>query len=184
MEQERYDNIEYNEEWQSVAVEHAEPFKEDYKTDDDEIMFDNDDYDTEKNVIPTIESIKSHLPEIKNPQPVIKFQLLISIIALAGAFLLKNFGGDIYTMAKNWYFENLDNSLVATLQGITEQNSTETSSEKSTVISTEISSVIVVTPTEITTELPTENETELITETATLFEDTEESNDTYTNEEY
>lgn len=184
MEQERYDNIEYNEEWQSVAVEHAEPFKEDYKTDDDEIMFDNDDYDTEKNVIPTIESIKSHLPEIKNPQPVIKLQLLLSIIALAGAFLLKNLGGDVYTMAKDWYFENLDNSLVATLQGIAEQNPTNSPSEKSTIISTEISSVKVVAPTEIVTELPTENQTEFITETITFLDDTQESNDTYTDEEY
>lgn len=183
MEQERYDNIEYNEEWQSVHVERAEPIKEEYRADDDDIMFDNDDYEAEKNVIPTIQDIKNHLPEIKNPQPVIKLQLLISIIALAGAFLLKNLGGDIYTMARQWYFENLDNSLVATLQGIAGQSSTEIPSEKSTIIPTEISSVLVVAPTEVVTELPTEQETESITENSTFLEDTEESNDTYTYEE-
>lgn len=106
MNNERYDNIEYNDNWQSIPVIRAnavenEPYPEEY--------FDDTDFDT-----PETETLPlKKIPD--NPQPVIKLQFILSIIFIAIAFLLKNFGGEFYSKAKSFYFDNLNQSIVITL---------------------------------------------------------------------
>ncbi len=104
MNNERYDNIEYNDNWQSIPVIRAnavenEPYPEEY--------FDEPDFDTSE-TLPT-KKISD------NPQPVIKLQFILSIIFIAIAFLLKNFGGEFYPKVKSFYFDNLNQSIVITL---------------------------------------------------------------------
>ena len=106
MNNERYDNIEYNDNWQSIPVIRAnavenEPYSEEYF---DETDFDNSETET----LPP-----KKIPD--NPQPVIKLQFILSIIFIAIAFLLKNFGGEFYPKAKSLYFDNLNQSIVITL---------------------------------------------------------------------
>ena len=105
----RYDSIAYDENWQSVPVTRAEPFNgdEEYFSDyaeNDDISYETDEY---QNDPPAFRKKENSVP-----QPVIKLQLVLSIIAISGLFLMKTFGGTAYDTAKNWYFENLGKSLV------------------------------------------------------------------------
>ena len=105
----RYDSIEYDENLQSVPVTRAEPFNgdEEYFSDyaeNDDISYETDEY---QNNPPAFRKKENSVP-----QPVIKLQLVLSIIAISGLFLMKTFGGTAYDTAKNWYFENLGKSLV------------------------------------------------------------------------
>ncbi|MEE0858682.1 MAG: hypothetical protein U0M12_04335 [Acutalibacteraceae bacterium] len=169
MSDERYDNIEYNEEWQSVPVVRAEPAEE---YDEEEDIYD-DEYPDDENA-PEQDEVYKHIPVIikpnaenSNPQPVIKMQFFLAFLVVAGAFLLKNFGGELYTKASEWYFDNLNNSLVITMKADTEGD------EQATVQSSTL-------PTEIATmaQPATENtatETQQPTESSTIAEPTEES---------
>ena len=105
MDNERYDNIEYEENWQNVPVTRAEPFN----NEEDEYF---SDYAYTKN----ISFFKRK--EGALPQPVIKLQLILSVIVILGLFLMKSLGGDFYDSAKKWYFENLNKSLVIDFQEI------------------------------------------------------------------
>lgn len=122
MSRERYDNIEYNDEWQSVPVVRATPVEseDDYEDNiEGEDFTDDEDYSSQE--YPQISGLKKRKDDNSNPQPVIKLQFFLAILILVGAFLLKGVGGEIYTTVKNWYFENLNNSLVITMQEPTEQ---------------------------------------------------------------
>lgn len=104
----RYDNIEYNDQWESVPVARAEPIHID--PDDEDFYQENEDYQE-----PINEKSKRKIKEKSSPQPVLKMQILLAILLLATAFILKFLGGEVYTTAKEWYFTNLNNSLVASL---------------------------------------------------------------------
>lgn len=164
MSDERYDNIEYNEEWQSVPVVRAEPAEE---YDEEEDIYD-DEYPDDENA-PEQDDVYKHIPVIikpnaenSNPQPVIKMQFFLAFLVVAGAFLLKNFGGELYTKASEWYFDNLNNSLVITMKADTEGD------EQATVQSSTL-------PTEIATMAQPATETQQPTESSTIAEPTEES---------
>ena len=101
--EERYDTIDYEDNWQSVPVVRAKAF-EPYEAFDSEEEYNETD-DTEP-------VVKKQLPDI--PQPVIKLQFIFSMIVLVAAFLLKNFGGDFYQTVKSFYFDNLNQSVVIT----------------------------------------------------------------------
>lgn len=125
MSKDRYDNIEYNDEWQSVPVVRATPveLEDDYEDDIERQEFiDDEDYQSQE--YPQFSDLKKRKEDNSNPQPVIKLQFFLAILILVGAFLLKGVGGEIYTTVKNWYFENLNNSLVITMQEPTEQGTT------------------------------------------------------------
>lgn len=117
MQSERYDNIEYNDEWESVPVVRAEPVTTnyDYNSDLDEY---EEDYDTYSGQSDGYKSFTYKRDEKKesNPQPVIKLQFLLAFLVLATGFILKNYGGELYANVSNWYFENLNNSLVVTMR--------------------------------------------------------------------
>ena len=108
MNSERYDNIEYNDNWQSIPVQRAEAI--DYSDEDyADNSFDNavsEDSEEEE---------YSDKKFSENPQPVIKLQFFISLIVVVLAFLLKNFGGEIYQKAKEMYFTHLNKSIVVKL---------------------------------------------------------------------
>lgn len=170
MEQERYDNIEYNEEWQSVPVERAEPVGADFDNENNEILFDDEDYSEKDNQYIKFEGFMKNRKS-SAPQPVIKLQFLISILALILAFGLKNFGGEIYNMAKDWYFKNLNNSLIAVLQKDVEEQTTkptENVTEKVSIYVENVTESITNAneqPTEVVTIASAEETTEEITGT-------------------
>ena len=101
--EERYDTIDYEDNWQSVPVVRAKAFEPYEEFASEEEYAENDD---------TEPVVKKQLPDI--PQPVIKLQFIFSIVVLVAAFLLKNFGGDFYQTVKSFYFDNLNQSVVIT----------------------------------------------------------------------
>lgn len=106
----RYDNIEYSDDWESVPVVRAEPVSTYSEYDD----LQNDEMLEQEIYKRAIKKDKKK-KENQNPQPVLKLQIILALLLLATAFLLKSFGGDIYTIAKEWYFTNLNNSIVASV---------------------------------------------------------------------
>lgn len=160
----RYDNIEYNDEWQSVPVVRAEPVAYDYDELDNE-----EDYDTYSGQDNDYKAFKkSDKKKTGTPQPVIKLQFMLSIAVLLLAFVLKNYGGSLYTTVSQWYFENLNNSLVVTMN--TESNILPTDTqEENNKITPDIqqNSQLSETVTEAVTAPATEAVTEISTESAT-----------------
>lgn len=130
MKEDRYDNIEYNDSWESVPVVRAEPVQE-YEEDAEEDFRENEDSGHQKG---TYTEFFKERRSAQNPQPVIKLQFLLAIIAVAAAFILKSLGGDIYASVNKWYFDNLNNSLIVTLSDITKGDDfTEAPTEKATL---------------------------------------------------
>ncbi|MEE1283221.1 MAG: hypothetical protein UHK60_13375 [Acutalibacteraceae bacterium] len=117
MQSERYDNIEYNDEWESVPVVRAESVTTNYDYDNDLDEYEED-YDTYSGQSDGYKNFTYERQEKKesNPQPVIKLQFLLAFLVLATGFILKNYGGELYATVSNWYFENLNNSLVVTMK--------------------------------------------------------------------
>ena len=130
MKEDRYDNIEYNDSWESVPVVRAEPVQE-YEEDAEEDFRENEDSGHQKG---TYTEFFKERRSVQNPQTVIKLQFLLAIIAVAAAFILKSLGGDIYASVNKWYFDNLNNSLIVTLSDITKGDDfTEAPTEKATL---------------------------------------------------
>lgn len=130
MKEDRYDNIEYNDSWESVPVVRAEPVQE-YEEDAEEDFRENEDSGHQKG---TYTEFFKERRSAQNPQTVIKLQFLLAIIAVAAAFILKILGGDIYASVNKWYFDNLNNSLIVTLSEITKGGDfTEAPTEKATL---------------------------------------------------
>lgn len=146
MKEDRYDNIEYNDSWESVPVVRAEPVQE-YEEDEEEDFRENEDSGQEKG---THTEFFKERRSVQNPQTVIKLQFLLAIIAVAAAFILKSLGGDIYASVNKWYFDNLNNSLIVTLSDITKGDDfTEAPTEKATLKEEKAQQ-------KVTTQLPTE----------------------------
>lgn len=69
------------------------------------------------------EQLKINIPKTKalSPlrnipkEPVLIFQLVLCLIIAAAAFTVKTVGGDIYSNIKEFYFQNLDNSIIIDL---------------------------------------------------------------------
>lgn len=108
MENSRYDNIEYDDSWQSVQSVKAKSVAYDYDYDD----YNDDEEAEEKSSV-----IKEKTEKLKTPsaQPVIKLQLILCIIIALLAFAFKSFGGDLFTYAYNWYNTNMNNPVVINL---------------------------------------------------------------------
>ena len=108
MESSRYDNIEYDDQWQSVQSVKAESIAYDYDYDD----YNDDREEDEKNSVvrEKVEKLK-----IRSAQPVIKLQLILCIIIALLAFAFKAFGGDLFSYAYDWYKTNLNNPVVINL---------------------------------------------------------------------
>lgn len=186
MKSERYDSIEYSDEWESVPVVRAEPLASeyDYDEDSDEYEEDYDTYSGQSDGYKMFTDVKSKEKE-SNPQPVIKLQFLLAFLVLATAFILKSYGGELYTTVSNWYFENLNNSLVVTMKSqndILPQNEEGT---KNIISATDINNQTNIEPTQenplikpsieqASTELSTEIPSEPVTELPS-FESTESS---------
>lgn len=190
MKSERYDSIEYSDEWESVPVVRAEPLSSDYDYDEDSDDYDQD-YDTysgQSDGYKIFTDVKLNEKE-SNPQPVIKLQFLLAFLVLVAAFILKSYGGELYTTVSSWYFENLNNSLVVTMKS---QNNILPESEESTeniISSTDINNQVNTEPvqeapseqlyieqasTELSTEIPSEPVTELPSFEATGSSEAEE----------
>lgn len=196
MQSERYDNIEYNDEWESIPVVRAEPLTSQYDYDNEEDEDDyEEDYDTysgQSEGYRSFEDIKPKKTE-STPQPVIKLQFLLAFLVLASAFILKNYGGDLYTTVSQWYFDNLNNSLIVTMKSqdensfdtektisatdITEQEKIETKPDNTSTEATDV-------PKEASTEAPSneadsENSSEEISTENQITEDetTDQSNE-------
>lgn len=139
MQSERYDSIEYNDEWESVPVVRAEPVTSHYDYDND-LDEDEEDYDTYSGQSDGYKSFEDIKPK-KNegtPQPVIKLQFLLGFLVLATAFILKNYGGELYTTVSEWYFNNLNNSLIVTMKSQDENVLSDEESTENSVSTTDI----------------------------------------------
>lgn len=194
MQSERYDSIEYNDEWESIPVVRAEPLNSQYDYEQDEEDDYEEDYDTysgQNNGYKNFEDIKPKKGE-STPQPVIKLQFLLAFLVLVASFVLKNYGGDLYTTVSQWYFDNLNNSLIVTMKSqgensldseettensisatdITEQAKSETQPENTSTQPTDITE-------ETSTEAPSNDTTsEAPTEASTEIADTTQPTET------
>lgn len=95
--EERFDNIEYESDWQSVAdTQYAQPFSE---IDEEELQSNIKENDKKKK-------------EKSMKQLVVILQLVLCIIIFATFFILKETGSKLYETVANWYSENLNNSLI------------------------------------------------------------------------
>ena len=122
MNDERYDSIDYDAGWQTTQTVSAAPVKaqlyrgaDDFSDDDEEDAYmtrrrrryadEDEEYDEKEK--------KSRAKQPKSgTQVLIKYQLIICIIAAIAAFALKSFGGQIYEMVDSWYTAQLNSSLV------------------------------------------------------------------------
>lgn len=121
MNDERYDSIDYDAGWQTTQTVTAEPVKaqlyrdaDDFSDEDDE-----DDYMTrgrrryeDGGEFEEKEKKSRVKPPKSGTQVLIKYQLIICIIAAIAAFALKSFGGQIYEMVDSWYTAQINSSLV------------------------------------------------------------------------
>lgn len=142
MQSERYDSIEYNDEWESIPVVRAEPVGShyDYEHDIDEEYDYEEDYDTysgQSDGYRNFEDIKPKKTD-STPQPVIKLQFLLAFIILVFAFILKNYGGDLYNTVSQWYFDNLNNSLIVTMKSQNEKSTVPEENTENVISTTDI----------------------------------------------
>ena len=89
---EDYTGITYDEDWQSVS----EPEKVVAVTDAED--------ETEK--------IVTEKRRFKPKQPVLTVQLVCCLLLAAAAFVLKSMGGGWYDTAREWYFSNLNDTVI------------------------------------------------------------------------
>lgn len=123
MNDERYDSIDYDAGWQTTQTVSAEPVKarlyrsaDDFSDEEDEDdvyvtrrrkRYEDDDREFEER-----EKKSKAKPPKSGTQVLIKYQLIICIIAAIAAFALKSFGGQIYEMVDSWYTAQINSSLV------------------------------------------------------------------------
>lgn len=122
METQRYDSIEYEEDWQTVPtlkVESAKGYSRKASTSrryDEEDAYDDDMYDEEdeeQGIYKTIDYEKAEkVKKAISPQLLVKLQLIACLVVAITAFGIKTIGGDIYTTASNWYQQQLHASLI------------------------------------------------------------------------
>lgn len=118
MNEERYDNIDYDAGWQTTQTVTAEPVRmqsygaaDPYEDDEDDVylkrrrrQFDDEEEGRER--------IKKAKASRSGTQVLIKYQLIVCILAAIAAFALKSFGGQIYEMVDSWYTAQINSSLV------------------------------------------------------------------------
>lgn len=95
MSDDRYDNIEYDEKWQSI-----EPIKA--LSAENEIK---DEYE------------ETHIGEkraVSATEIIVRIQLIICLIAAIAFFVCKNYFTDYYSAFINWYDTNISNQIIVT----------------------------------------------------------------------
>lgn len=97
MSEENKNTITYDENWQSVTESEYPQISEPENEEE------NDDIRLNKKSKPPKDSPKQYL---------ITIQLVACIIIALVAFLLKSFGGEIYTVAHDWYYSQLNDSAI------------------------------------------------------------------------
>lgn len=109
----RYDNIEYDDDWQTVSTVRAEPLN----------IYDESEYDREDYSQSPEDEIYRGLHRTDGEtvkkakkktgfQLIIKLQLIACIIIIIAAFGIKSFGGELYNAVNNWYKEEINSSLI------------------------------------------------------------------------
>lgn len=119
MNTQRYDSIEYEEDWQSVPtikVESARGYSRREGTAiRDEEEYDEDVYrdEEEQGIYKTIDQEKAEkIKKAISPQLLIKLQLIACLLVAITAFGIKTIGGDLYTTARTWYQQQMQASLI------------------------------------------------------------------------
>ncbi len=104
MSDEYKNNITYDDDWKSVSTaEYAKVYTEHSQDDENDNDIENNGRKIKKQ-----DKKKSSYPK----QYLITIQLIICIILALAAFLLKGFGGEVYAAAREWYYSNLNSSII------------------------------------------------------------------------
>lgn len=104
MNEENKNSISYANDWKNVSDSEYVTNENTYNYDDEE---DNDNI-SEDNESPENNQNKNHY----NKQIVVTVQLIVCIIIAIAAFVLKNFGGEIYHNVHDWYYNQLSQSVI------------------------------------------------------------------------
>ena len=90
--------ITYDDDWKSVSYSEYPKTTEDFDSSEEE----------EKSISPEKNIAKKDSPK----QLVITVQLVCCILIALAAFLLNLFGGEVYAATREWYYSNLEKSVV------------------------------------------------------------------------
>ena len=90
--------ITYDDDWKSVSYSEYPKTTEDFDSSEEE----------EKSLSPEKNIAKKNSPK----QLVITIQLVCCILIALAAFLLNLFGGEVYAATREWYYSNLEKSVV------------------------------------------------------------------------
>lgn len=90
--------ITYDDDWKSVSYSEYPKTTEDYDSSEEE----------EKSLSPEKNTVKKDSPR----QLVITVQLVCCILIALAAFLLNLFGGEVYAATRDWYYTNLEKSVI------------------------------------------------------------------------
>ncbi len=116
MENRRYDNIEYDEQWLSTSTVSGNKAKlqkyDDYTYMENDNQEDYEEYEEEKP-----KKAKKKKEKLSGTQRIIKFQLIICFIIALAFFTIKSFLPDIYTQFISWYEKEYNSSLIITDSG-------------------------------------------------------------------
>ncbi len=114
----RYDNIEYSvNEGNAVLSEQGVTFteKDGFITSQQycgkDVKFEISQNSLEENNLVDID--KNIIPEINiKKENVLTLQLVVCILIAVSAFLIKSFGGETYEKIRQWYFNQMNNSII------------------------------------------------------------------------
>lgn len=90
--------ITYDDDWKSVSYSEYPKTTEDFEVDEEDAK-------------PTL-SEKSTAKKDSPRQLVITVQLVCCILVALAAFLLNLFGGEVYAATRDWYYSNLEKSVI------------------------------------------------------------------------
>lgn len=90
--------ITYDDDWKSVSYSEYPKTTEDFNSSEEE----------EKSLSPEKNIAKKDSPK----QLVITVQLVCCILIALAAFLLNLFGGEVYAATRDWYYSNLEKSVI------------------------------------------------------------------------
>lgn len=90
--------ITYDDDWKSVSYSEYPKTTEDFDSSEEE----------EKSLSPEKNTVKKDSPR----QLVITVQLVCCILIALAAFLLNLFGGEVYAATRDWYYSNLEKSVI------------------------------------------------------------------------
>lgn len=90
--------ITYDDDWKSVSYSEYPKTTEDFDSSEEE----------EKSISPEKNIAKKDSPK----QLVITVQLVCCILIALAAFLLNLFGGEVYAATRDWYYSNLEKSVI------------------------------------------------------------------------